>query len=985
MNRSLLLILILGLLLAGSAMVSWWMGGAVVVPQPSVHTEASSTRPVVTPEPSVMEAAVAAEVGEAVEADFAPEAEREEVVIEVDDSPLLHIQVWSGKRGRVAAEAEVFVLEGYKRSDPFSAFLPHRCEAAFEKGERYRASSEGRVQIPRLKGDAVVAARLSGAVGMVNVRKWRSEVDLVLQPDETVTVRVVDHRGRVVVGAPVGIQQRVVSRIELKDLERDWREVARRVESVQRRLDANPAQESLRRQLASLNRQREQLATQWSRFKRGPRSKEGADKRRRKNEPGKTPQARAAKRPLPLKKRVDIRARRKTDERGLAVFRHFQFYRVQPKSWWPKQDRDRFEAVMMVPLMKAVAMPFQGRPVPADTIELRMPATGSIALRTVDRDGRPFTHPVHGELRIFDHENPGWMRVPIRKKQNEREIVFPLVGLGLQFLSMCRLDDKDFRWRTPTFAGPQQPDERVVIDLVVAPDDPMLHGRLLNEAGIPVTNAKATFLINSMRGRLEGEEVLLDEAGRFHLPFQVLKSHLAPYRLQIREQPLREGVGSGRMPMLGLARTLGVLPESGVVDLGDLQLGLIPPITFGRVVNDLGEPVGGARVQLQRERERGGRSSRLRWEDEAFTEVRTDEAGDFWLYGDQESARYRLRVTAAEHFPFEEPGLPSREAARIELLRRSRVVGTVQLPEWLPSRRVKVELLSHLDTKRNRTDSIRDFLGKKFIYFDWTRPGVYSLTFRIEGSPDPFARVDNFEIKPAQQGEHPRLKDIDLGREIFRFEVYAVDEAGKSFTPKSPLLARVMRPNGNYSLVGFGWRRGRAEVLSSRSSLEVLPEEQGFRADRATLVAGRSEIRFTRIPKLSLRVPGLRQLCGDDPVFISLELIRGASVAEFDSSSRRMAKNVRRSSSSHATLRGNDTVKLKPVRDGRYRVLARLGDKQRGGLVSVVLGEVDVRMPIGGAPQVLTVGVNPQAVQKAAQEVARRAAAAAAKPPRSRK
>ena len=90
----------------------------------------------------------------------------------------------------------------------------------------------------------------------------------------------------------------------------------------------------------------------------------------------------------------------KTDRDGIAVIRHFQVYRRQQQKWWPKQHVDRFEAVLLMPLQQAETRPFAGRPVPEETIELRLPPTGSIALRTVDLEGRPFTHPVHADLRM---------------------------------------------------------------------------------------------------------------------------------------------------------------------------------------------------------------------------------------------------------------------------------------------------------------------------------------------------------------------------------------------------------------------------------------------------------------------------------------------------------------------------------------------------------------------------------------------------------
>ena len=51
--------------------------------------------------------------------------------------------------------------------------------------------------------------------------------------------------------------------------------------------------------------------------------------------------------------------------------------------------------------------------------------------RTVDRDGRPFTHPVHADLRMKTDNPVPWARIRERKEQNETEIMFPFVGLGL--------------------------------------------------------------------------------------------------------------------------------------------------------------------------------------------------------------------------------------------------------------------------------------------------------------------------------------------------------------------------------------------------------------------------------------------------------------------------------------------------------------------------------------------------------------------------
>lgn len=1000
MNKSSLLLSVFALVLALGAVIYFGGGDDIALPAPPSEEyfekqddDAASS--------VVVEASVEGASFEGAADEGDDEAGRSEVEIQIDDAPRLVIQVWDRKKGRVAPEAKVYVLEGYEGAEMRDAFAPHWCEVAIAKGKRYTATTEGRVELPRLEKTTIIAATLPGSSGMTRLRKGHRETEsLVLQAEESVTVRVTDQQGRALADVPVGIQQRIPERLNPDRLIRQWRDLEKSIAAAESRLAsaANAASRARgERRLVGMQRQRGQLTEQF----RAMKSSEGTAKKPKGKSPApstkgkkgskstkstKGKKSTKAKSPSPknivavITTKMDLKARRRTDAKGYAVFKHFQFYRKNASDWWPKQHANRFEAVLMVPLAESVREGFRGNPVPEDVIELRMPPTGSVALRTVDRDGRPFTHPVHGELSIIDGKNPRWSRLPIRKEQNERMIVFPFVGLGMQLDASCRLDDNDFRWRAPAFAGPQEPGERLAVDLVVAPGAAMLYGRLLDASGAALANAKTTFLINSIRGRLEGEEVLLDDEGRFHLPYEVQGQHQPPWRLQVRYQE--------RMPVPGLATTLGVLPKEGVMDIGDLQIGDLTRITFGRVVNDLGDGIPSARVQLQRERE-GGSRARLSWQDEAFAVTTTDDDGQFFLFGDLEAGRYRLRVTAGEHFPYEQPNLPSRDGTVIKLDRRSRVVGSVLLPEWLASRRVKVRLKSQADPGKGRDARIVDYRGQQLIYFDWVKPGIYNLSLRLEDFPDAFVRVNGFEIKPGQRDMHPRLKDLDLARDLYRFEVFAIDEAGKRMNPKTPLRARVMRPDGSYAMVGFSWRGGRVEILNSQASLEVLPEEPGFRSQPSTLIAGRNELRFARVPAVTLNAPGLRQLVGEESVWISMELLETQTVMSFDSRSRRLAQSMRRASSSHGRLDARDRAFMRPLRDGRYRVIARLGDKRRGGLVSVTLGEVDVRLVPGGQPNVFTVSVDTQAVMTAMQDVAQRRAAAeqraASQPARGRR
>ena len=307
-------------------------------------------------------------------------------------------------------------------------------------------------------------------------------------------------------------------------------------------------------------------------------------------------QPRRPRRPAPTRNlpvsgsatRPELRVRRRTDDKGIAVFRHFQVYRRVQQKWWPPAQIDRFEAVLLMLLQPSPTRAFAGRPVPKDTVELRMPPTGSLALRTVDIEGRPFIHPVHADLRMQGPQVSPWTRMLLRKDHDKSEVVFPFVGLGLQFVAQCRLDDRDFSWSVPVFAGPNNADERVTVDVVVAPSEGMLAGRLLDKDGKPLADLRPTFLITSSAGRLEGENLITGSDGRFHMTHDVRDHHRPPFRLEIRQTYVT--------PVAGIAFNLKGLPRGRVTDLGDLRLDAFAAIATGVVTDDRCPPIPGATV-----------------------------------------------------------------------------------------------------------------------------------------------------------------------------------------------------------------------------------------------------------------------------------------------------------------------------------------------------------------------------------------------------
>ncbi len=891
-------------------------------------------------------------------------ATRVDVVGDPTASPVV-VQVWRGKEGRPAVRAEVFFLDtgAFDEEEHEDVFgfedekARHWSEVVEQKGVRFLADQDGRVEVPAVDDHALIAARLPGMFGFTDFDEEHDEVEVVtLRADETLTVRVVDDEGYGVAAVPVGVLQKIPFRLDPKSATDNLARLEKNMQRIRDWMKKNPAQKGRAKgRVQNVEEQLERAHRQMRRVRQGM-SREGRNP--------------TDMRPF-FSSRSELRARRETNTEGVAVFRHFQVHREWREKWWPDEYDSRFEAVLLVPLLERKPVEFSGRPVPEEVLELKMPPVGSVALRTVDRDGRPFIHPVRADLRHLSAPTPRWAISRVRKEQGATEIVFPFVGTGLECRAHCRLDDRDFSWRSEEFLGPVAAGERVVHDLVVAPADGMLFGRLLDAEGEPLRDAHPTFLINCAAGRLEGEEIELGDDGRFHLPYQVRDKHRAPFHLLIRCDDVS--------PSVGMSRTLADLPKAFITDLGEIRVDALGTIARGAVVDDEGVPIEDAHVQLQRERDVGDDQPKLRFVDEAFLETHTDEIGLFELFGEIEPGRYRLRVRTDEHFQAVTTDIRKGQSVEIRLERKARVVGTVLAPEWMQRKGIRAELVSRADPKRKREDQIHDYQGNTYIYFDWVRPGAYDLTLRVQQMPDPFLRIDNLVLEPGQLGMHPRLQELDLGLYLHRFEVLARDERGQQFQPNRPLLARVRRPDGQTGYVGHPWRKGRVEFLSTDAQTDVIAMAEGHATRRTVIAAGRNELQIPTIPPVDVHFPGLRALAGQVEVQVVLERMELDGMPDellaWDGGSKRISGWYAKGKYTAAMLDESDTARVKVTSGGAHRVIVRFGIGQGIRPPAMILEPITLRIDAAGAVARFTPAFDRKAAQDSIADAAQKIAA----------
>jgi len=856
----------------------------------------------------------------------------------------LEVQVWADPQGRLAPGAEVFFRElagtHYERPGRDSPLYEHWSEIAIQDGEAHVADSIGRVTLPGVREWAIVVARLPGAYGFKVVPRQHQPIEtIVLGPDETLRVRVVDGAGGGVPAAALGVHQ-------LVPVQREWhvqrdRLQARARERLKRLPDDPMAQNEVRRHLA------EDLA-------RLEAQAEAA---------GEQAQSGGA--------HLDLLLRRRSDAEGRAEVRHFQLYRREPEDWWGEEDRDRFQVGLLMPALQPVASPFAGRPVPERPVELHMPHSGSVAVRVVDHEGRLFVHPTNAELRAQGDDASSWARVTARKEQGGAAMEFPDVGLGLTLRPRVWLDDEDFTWDGPPVPGPGRPGERIVVDVPAPPDFGILTGRLVGPGGAALAATEVTLLVNGRAGRLEGEDLTSDGAGRFQLMFDLGK-HQPPFTLEVRA---RRG-----HPPLGHARHLNDLANGRTIDLGDVRIGELELIAHGVLRDDLGRPVSEGTVKLQRERDSSDEDAPGEWHDEAFVVAASDEEGEYELFGAPLPGRYRIEAQAPDHFPAHSPDVVAGDEVDLTLARAARLVATLVLPEWLPDQAVRARLESVLDPALAWDEHVRGAPGQKTIAVPFVPPGFYDFSISVAGFADPILWVGALRVEAGQRDVHPRLTDLDLTRLVWRYRISALDEAGERMPgPDEPLLVRSERPGGETVYVGFPWRKSEIEIFATSPELEVIALSTSYRAQETTLAHGTSQLRFERTPPVRLSLPGLRAMLGAAQRARLLMAPAGGTglptsfrVHDQRSGTWRDGGLPQARQGGAEWLQRTDEVSIRLSRGGLYGVVLQL-HAEGIEAVAVDLGTVRVSFPPRTEP-VVELALDPELVRIALEQVRERQA-----------
>ena len=264
---------------------------------------------------------------------------------------------------------------------------------------------------------------------------------------------------------------------------------------------------------------------------------------------------------------------------GVATFYHAQRY-ILPR--WGQQGALLLNCATAEP----VYSPIDFTAIPTQPIDLHLPATGSVVVKVVDKLGAPhigLAERVDATLSVQTDKGEHSNYVTL----NGNQLEIPHVELGLQL--HLELESEELSGAVD-FAGPTQQGERVEQQLI-ATRQPTLSGRLVNDRGEPQKGYWHAVHVQTKPGYQKQYFETTDD-GYFHIPIP----------------PLTDNPGAARG--IRFERTIPTFEEQAWINLGDLSLisgrneiGNIvlskPPIVVaGWVVDDAGQPVSGAQMQI---------------------------------------------------------------------------------------------------------------------------------------------------------------------------------------------------------------------------------------------------------------------------------------------------------------------------------------------------------------------------------------------------
>jgi hypothetical protein len=533
----------------------------------------------------------------------------------------------------------------------------------------------------------------------------------------------------------------------------------------------------------------------------------------------------------------------RTDAAGVARFRHLAAHgaHLPPTAWElsvgalvATRPTERFAALDAAP----------------ERVELVLPPCGALEVVVVDRDGRTPAEPCDVQVEIATDEFAASSVGPFTTESSRGRFRFSPVEVGAPLvLTAWTALGREFV--VASHVGPDREGETASVRLVLAPE-PALVLRAVDEAGAAL--ARCTLRARTRLGSAEDEfaapqevrEIETDDDGRFRLPF--VDDALSSGGLRALELwTTRERDGAE----LGFRTVLERTFSDQDVDLGDAAFVPFEQWVAGRVVDDAGEAVAGAVVELYTfdaaHADVGAPSPA--W-------IESDERGEFVVRGPLAPQRVRLianRGRPRESAPVDvvvsgEPRAHDAHDVVLVVPRTGALAGTLLLDEgvlasdltcrWSSGGGEGVALAVHEVQPEAAAER-----GLARFAFEELPVAAGELT--VLAGARVVARVDSVEIEPGATNGDPRLQRLDLRGAL---RVVTVDVALVDGTPAPSGRVRTLESGAQSGAREWPIAAGRARCVVGAEPIDLTILATGARVERVAGVAERACTVSARAP-----------------------------------------------------------------------------------------------------------------------------------------
>ncbi len=499
-----------------------------------------------------------------------------------------------------------------------------------------------------------------------------------------------------------------------------------------------------------------------------------------------------------------------------------------------------------------IAQSFDPENLPAEPLELLLPACGRVEVRLTDATGAPWTGVAMVQLRqvLPDEANPDADR-----RQRDAEAMalaqngaasFAPAGLGLQFHARAMREDGSLIGEA-SGPGPIQVGQSALIAIAERGGNSFATGRVIGEDGKPLAAERFELRLEtsgpSGSNSSSSHDVRTDAQGRFrfHVEEPLLQDG-TQRELTVRQ---RQRGASSATASADLSWNL----PPGDTDLGDLRLGLAPLVASGVVVDEAGEPMSNAHVVLQEKKSYGPGATEFYWSWIQGGEVFTQADGAFAVHAAVDGGEYLVTCMSSDFWCEGQMVTPGATGLRLVLRRGGTLAGTLLADPDVDLTDLTVELTDPAAAPdpfgRNSAAVGRDGA----FSLRALPPATYTLRVRGGNSGHNYLELSGFTVVAGEACADPRLTPLDARGMIRSILVRALDADGK---PIQQFSVFVIRPDGEIN--NEYAHGGELRLPLADPSADLIVQSDGYLRAHLTGVSGDQTVTLQRAPRVRIQV-----------------------------------------------------------------------------------------------------------------------------------